>query len=82
MGKRRKISLRDYFEALREDDKRELKNAFEAAKEKSASHNDLIREGQRKEETYVTKGALYAALIAFTAVAAVIMTILSFIFKN
>lgn len=60
-------TLKEHFDALREDDKRELKNAFEAAKEKSAGHNDLIKEGQRKEATYVTKAELYAGLIAVTA---------------
>jgi hypothetical protein len=81
MGKRKGVSLRDYFEALREDDKRELTNAFNAAKEKSASHNDLIREGQRKEASYVTKAELYAALIAVTAVITAATAILRLFIK-
>jgi len=71
-------TLKEHFDALRRDDKDAVSAAFEAAKEKSQSHNDLIREGQRKEQTYVTKAELYAGLIAVTALIGAAMAILKF----
>lgn len=61
------VGWKAYVDALRAADQDAISAAFEAAKEKSLAHNDLIREGQRKEQSYVTKAELYAGLIAVTA---------------
>lgn len=74
-------TLKAHFDALRVDDKDAVDAAFEAAKEKSASHNDLIKEAQRKEETYVTKAELYTGLIAVTAVIGAAAAVLRFFLK-
>lgn len=70
------VSLREHLEALREADLRAVQAAFEAAKEKSAMHNDLIRAMERQQDTFVTKGTIYAAVIAAVAVASLVATLL------
>jgi hypothetical protein len=70
-------TLKEYFDALRKGDQEALRVAMKAADEKSARHNDLIREGQRKEALYVTKSELYAFVFASAAV----VTVLNFFLK-
>ncbi len=70
------VPLREHFEALRQADQHALTAAFEAAKEKSAMHNDLIRAMERQQATFVTKGTIYAAVIATVAVASLVATLL------
>lgn len=55
-------TLKQHFDALREADKHALEAAFEAAKEKSESHNELIQAMERLQSTYVTKGMVLTAL--------------------
>lgn len=74
-------TLKEHIDALRKADQDAIKAAFEAAKEKSSSHNDLIKEGQRKEATYVTKAELYSGLIAVTALIGAVAAILRFFFN-
>jgi len=71
-------TIKAHFDALRKADKDAVDAAFEAAKEKSSSHNDLIKEAQRKEETYVTKAELYTGLIAVTAIIGAATAVLRF----
>lgn len=40
------------------------KVALDAATEKGNLHNDLIRKGEQKEITFITRGQVYAALSA------------------
>ena len=68
------VTLREHFEALREADLRAIHAAFEAAKEKSAMHNDLIRAMKDQQAAYVTKGMIYAAVISMVAVVSLLLT--------
>jgi hypothetical protein len=74
-------TLKAHFDALRIDDKDALRVALQEAKEKAASHNDLIREGQRKEALYVTKSELYASVLAAAAIVGTIVTVLNLVLK-
>ena len=57
-------ALKEHFDSLREADQHALTAAFEAAKEKSESHNRLIEAMEHQQATFITKGQAYAALIA------------------
>lgn len=50
--------------SVNEERAQALEAAFEAAKEKSDSHNRLIEAMERQQATFITKGQVYAALIA------------------
>ena len=69
-----KVSLRDYFEALRVADQRAIDAALEAAKEKADSHNALIEAMERQQGTFVTKSAAYSALVTVIAVLGLLVT--------
>lgn len=70
------VSLREHFEALRIADQRAVEAAFEAAKEKAERHNELIGAMERQSAAFVTKGQVYAVVIATVAVATLVSTIL------
>lgn len=66
------VSLKEHFEALRAADHRAIDAAFEAAKEKSASHNELIHAMERQSATFVTTAQvrwMFTALIAVIGLA-------------
>lgn len=58
------IPLGDHLAALREADQAALSAAFEAAKEKSANHNDLIKAMERQQANFVTKDQVRWAFMA------------------
>jgi hypothetical protein len=60
---------------------RAISAAFEAAKEKSQSHNDLIQEMRRKEGTFVTKASLYLALVGVVGLVSATVATLAFFLK-
>jgi len=63
------LTLKAYFDALRAEDHKAIDAAFEAAKEKSASHNELIQAMERQQATFITKGnALTAVATALTVI--------------
>lgn len=66
-------TMKQYFDALREADQHALAAAFEAAKEKSESHNDLIQAMERQQATFVTKGMVLTALGAALTVLGLII---------
>lgn len=74
-------TLKAHYDALREADKQAVTAAFEAAKEKSLAHNDLIREMQRKESAYITKAAAYLALVGVVGVVSATVATLAFFLK-
>ena len=76
------VPLRQHLAELREADQRALDAAFAAAKEKSASHNDIIQAMERQQATFVTKGQVYAALIAMLTVAAVVISIFAVFWRG
>lgn len=53
---------REHTKELREAYQRAIDAAFEAAKEKSANHNDLIRAMERLQATFITRGMVYSAI--------------------
>ena len=67
-------TLKEHIDAMRVADQHALDAAFEAAKEKSESHNRLIEAMERQQATFITKGQMYAALIAAVAVLGLAVT--------
>lgn len=55
-------TLKIHFDELRKADELRLNAAFEAAKEKSESHNALIEAMERQQHTFVTKGMVLTAM--------------------
>jgi hypothetical protein len=48
-------ALKELMTSQRDADQLAIKTALDASHELAAKHNDLIRLGERKEETYATK---------------------------
>ena len=66
-------AVKEHFEQLRLSDHRAVDAAFDAAKEKSEAHNALISAMERQQATFVTKGQVYAALIASLAALSIVV---------
>lgn len=75
---KRLIEKIDAVDRLHSELGRERNRALEvgltAAKEKSESHNDVLGAMKDQQSHYVTKGQIYAALIAAVAVLGLVVT--------
>lgn len=55
LARERLAHQREVARLVREADKEAIDKALEASKELAEKHNDLIRAGERKDESYATK---------------------------
>lgn len=61
------ISMKEHYDEVRKVEREAIKVALDAANEKARTHNDILKELERQQSTYVTKEQMRWAITSLLA---------------